>query len=78
MLVLKCLWCGKRKGKPTEVETDKAMTFTAVYGFTLKSLIFADDGRTYLLPTDVEAALAFTGTYGLRLKPLVSADGTYL
>jgi hypothetical protein len=47
ILIWKCLWCGKRKGKPNEDETKKVMAFVGIYGFTLRPLVLADDGRVY-------------------------------
>jgi hypothetical protein len=47
-LILKCLWCGKRQGNPNDTEIDKVVKFVNIHGFTLRPLVLADDGGTYV------------------------------
>ena len=44
ILVWKCVWCQKRRGRPTETEIALMNAWLRDYGHTLEPLAICDDG----------------------------------
>jgi len=42
--IWKCVWCQKRRGKPTDTEIALLNAWLKEYGYTLEPLAFCDDG----------------------------------
>jgi hypothetical protein len=42
--IWKCVWCQKRRGKPTDAEIALLNAWLKEYGYTLEPLAFCDDG----------------------------------
>lgn len=47
VLIWKCSWCKKRRGKPTEDHISKLKAFATKFGWTMTPLIFHEDGNVY-------------------------------
>jgi hypothetical protein len=42
--IWKCVWCQKRRGRPTDVELALLHSWLRQYGYTIEPLAFCDDG----------------------------------
>jgi hypothetical protein len=42
--IWKCLWCRKRRGRPTELELKLMKSWLREYGWTMEPLAFCEDG----------------------------------
>jgi hypothetical protein len=58
VLIWKCAWCKKRRGRPTEVDVQRLKAFVTSHGWNAQPLTLHEDGSVRVAYTTVVAHVA--------------------